>query len=260
VANNLEWMHGLFIILEHSVLQRFLFRCLSKSLDQTSIGSHVLHIQPILWNSIGDISNSFGYSVQTVAIQFPVCGQLRQGQAVAQKQGSEAMFGCMEFWQTSRELGLLLRFCCVCTDWQQVLAFGPYPCKPDPLSCTALHEMDLSCSYMCIFFIFLWGSCVELLISWYFFPIRQKLLLIDIHDYFFFVINYHMYSYAPSLLHAVIEAKASRSSFWCLSSPVNNRRTAIIQNTIHKQRMYRDNDKMQLAGKQLNCVFCPNAC
>jgi len=26
--------------------------------------------------------------------------------------------------------------------------------------------------------------------------------------------------YAPSLLHAVIEAKASRSSFWCLSSPV----------------------------------------
>lgn len=131
--------------------------------------------------------------------------------------------------------------------------------------CLALPCMKWTCLvliYMCMFFIFfvrqLCGT-IDKLICFFFYSTKVTTNW-HVHDYFFFVINYHIYSYAPSLLHAVIEAKASRSSFWCLSSPVNNRRTAIIQNTIYKQRMYRDNDKMQLAGKQLNCVHCPNAC
>lgn len=108
------------------------------------------------------------------------------GSGCGTEAGSGATFGCMEFWQTSRELRLLLRFCCVCTDWQ-VLAFGPYPRKPDPLSCTALHEMDLSSSYVYHLF-FLWGSCLELLISWYVFfsnikkHARKKSLLFDMRD------------------------------------------------------------------------------
>jgi hypothetical protein len=133
---------------------------------------------------------------------------------------------------------------------------------PFVLHCLAWNGLVLFL-YICVCSLFsLWGSCVELLISWYvFFSIRQKLLLIDMCMIIFSSLLITTYTvYAPSLLHAVIEAKASRSSFWCLSSPVNNRRTAIIQNTIYKQRMYRDNDKMQLAGKQLNCVLCPNAC
>ena len=65
--------------------------------------SHVLHIQPILWNSIGDISNSFGYSVQTVAIQNTLCVD-SCGRVRLWHRSSRVLRRCLAAWNFDKHL------------------------------------------------------------------------------------------------------------------------------------------------------------